>query len=82
MEHLKKVEASADASKSEKTRALKEIDAVKKMIEDLNNYERDTLFPLATKKIEIDLDDGVKVNYLKFGDALKKIAGLDASEED
>jgi type II restriction/modification system DNA methylase subunit YeeA len=82
MEHLKKIEASIDTSKSEKTKALKEIDVIKKMIDDLNNYERDTLFPLATKKIEIDLDDGVKVNYLKFGDALKKIAGLDASEED
>lgn len=25
---------------------------------------------------EIDLDDGVKVNYNKFGNALQKIAGL------
>ena len=31
---------------------------------------------------EGDLDDGVKVNYLKFGAALKKITGLDAKEED
>ena len=30
----------------------------------------------ATQKIEIDLDDGVKVNYPKFGKALKKVAGL------
>ena len=30
----------------------------------------------------IDLDDGVKLNYLKFGAALKKITGLDAMEED
>ena len=26
-------------------------------------------------------DDGVKVNYQKFGPALKKIPGLDAKEE-
>ncbi len=31
--------------------------------------------------MEIDLDDGVKVNYPKFGAALKKIVGLDASDE-
>ena len=30
--------------------------------------------------IAIDLDDGVKVNYPKFGAALKKIPGLEASE--
>jgi hypothetical protein len=29
----------------------------------------------------IDLDDGVKVNYCKFGTALKKIAGLDAQDD-
>jgi hypothetical protein len=34
------------------------------------------LYPLATKQVEIDLDDGVKVNYPKFGHALKKITGL------
>lgn len=33
------------------------------------------------KKIAIDLDDGVKVNYVKFGTALKKIPGLEAKEE-
>ncbi len=32
--------------------------------------------PLATKQIKIDLDDGVKVNYPKFGKALKKVVGL------
>jgi hypothetical protein len=42
----------------------------------LDDYERDTLYPLATQKIEIDLDDGVKVNYPKFGKALKKVPGL------
>ena len=46
------------------------------------DYERDTLYPLATEQLQIDLDDGVKVNYLKFGAALKKIVGLDAKGED
>jgi len=37
---------------------------------------------LATKQLAIDLDDGVKVNYLKFGAALKKISGLEAKGEE
>jgi len=38
------------------------------------------LYPLATQQVVIDLDDGVKVNYPKFGTALKKIKGLEAAE--
>jgi hypothetical protein len=49
---------------------------VAKQIDELNEWERDVIFPLAQQKIEIDLDDGVKANYPKFGTALKKIAGL------
>ncbi len=67
---------SASASKSEKTRALRQIEKLKKTIEELTDYEKDILYPLATEQIEIDLDDGVKVNYKKFGKALKKVAGL------
>lgn len=37
---------------------------------------------LATEQLEIDLDNGVKVNYLKFGETLKKIPVLEAKEED
>jgi len=37
---------------------------------------------LENKVIEIDLDDGVKVNYQKFGEALKKIPGLAAKDEE
>ena len=51
------------------------------MIAELEEYERDVLYPLATEQVEIDLDDGVKVNYPKFGAALKKIVGLDAKED-
>ena len=31
---------------------------------------------LSTERIEIDLDDGVKVNYRKFGAALRKVDAL------
>lgn len=67
---------SPDASQSVKTKALREIDRVGKAIDELEEWERDVIYPLATQKIEIDLDDGVKANYPLFGTALKKIPGL------
>src|SRR5690606_29841529 len=82
LKHLEQVSISTDASQAEKTRALKEIDNLKKQLLELDDYERDTLYPLATEQIPLDLDDGVKVNYLKFGSALKKIVGLDAKGDD
>lgn len=69
-------------SQGDKTRALKEVDRLAKVLAELEDYERDVLYPLATEQKPIDLDDGVKVNYLRFGAALKKITGLDAKEED
>jgi type II restriction/modification system DNA methylase subunit YeeA len=67
---------SSGASQSEKTKALKEIEKLNKIQAELKEYEDEVLYPLATRQIEIDLDDGVKVNYPRFGAALKKVAGL------
>lgn len=72
---------SGDASPARKTKALKEIEATARQIEELDAWERDVLFPLATQRIEIDLDDGVKANYPKFGAALKPIKGLKDSDD-
>ncbi|MCK0165746.1 BREX-1 system adenine-specific DNA-methyltransferase PglX [Marinobacter sp. S6332] len=80
-DHLEAVSISASASSGEKTKALKDIEKISKVIVELDDYERDVLYPLATKQVEIDLDDGVKVNYPKFGSALKKIAGIDSKGE-
>lgn len=74
--HLEAVSISARATQSEKTKALKEIEKINKILAELDDYERDVLYPLATEQVEIDLDDGVKANYPKFGAALKKITGL------
>jgi hypothetical protein len=79
--HLEAVSISASSSQGEKTKALKEIEKITKMIAELEEYEREVLYPLATEQVEIDLDDGVKVNYPKLGSALKKIPGLDAKED-
>ena len=74
--HLEAVSISAGASQGDKTKALKEIEKINKILAELDDYERDVLYPLATEQVGIDLDDGVKANYPKFGEALKKITGL------
>jgi hypothetical protein len=45
-------------------------------IKDVETYERDILLPLAQQRLNIDLDDGVKVNYPRLGKALAKVTGL------
>ena len=79
--HLEAVSISASSSQGEKAKALKEIEKITKMIAEMEEYEREVLYPLATEQVEIDLDDGVKVNYPKLGAALKKIVGLDGKED-
>lgn len=79
--HLEAVSISGSSSQGEKTRALKESEKISKMIAEMEEYEREVLYPLATEQVEIDLDDGVRANYPKFGTALKKIQGLDAKED-
>jgi type II restriction/modification system DNA methylase subunit YeeA len=71
--YLEQISISASASPQEKTSALKGIEKLSQTLEELRVYERDVLYPLATQRIEIDLDDGVKVNYAKFGKALRPI---------
>jgi len=73
---VEKINNSTSVSPSEKTSALKELETLKKQLDEITTYESKVIFPLAAKQIEIDLDDGVKVNYPKFGDALAEIKGL------
>jgi type II restriction/modification system DNA methylase subunit YeeA len=81
LDHLKRLEVSVDVTKSEKIKVFKEIENLKKIIAELDTWEREILYPLATQQVEIDLDDGVKVNYAKLGAALKKIPGMEAKED-
>lgn len=64
------------ATQGQKTKAIKDASVVAKQLVELNEWEREVIFPMAQQKIEIDLDDGVKANYPKFGTALKKIVGV------
>jgi hypothetical protein len=72
--------ANADRSGTAGSSAdQKEADRLRKVLSELNDYEHDVLYPLATQQLVIDLDDGVKENYPKFYPALRKIPGLEAT---
>jgi hypothetical protein len=74
LEHLDHLTVSGTSA--EQTRAIKEKEKLKLVLLELTEYERDILYPLATERINIDLDEGVLVNYNKFGKAIKEIKGL------
>ena len=67
-------------SSVEQTKAGKEKDKLKVLLLELQEYEREILYPLATERISIDLDDGVLVNYNKFGKAIQEVKGLNDSK--
>ena len=53
-------------------RERKELDAIGKQIDECREYH-DRLHVIADRQIAFDLDDGVLVNYAKFGDVLAKL---------
>ena len=53
-------------------RERKELDSIVKQIQECREYH-DRLHVIADQQIAFDLDDGVVVNYAKFGDVLAKI---------
>jgi hypothetical protein len=65
----------------ERTAARKEADKITKVLKECQAWEQDALLPLAQQRIELDLDDGVKVNYLKLQDVLATIPGLAAKDD-
>ena len=79
--HLTQEQTTAGTAKA-KTDARKEADKLTKTLHECEEWERQTLLPLAQQRIELDLDDGVKTNYLKLGEALAPIVGLVKEEED
>lgn len=61
------IKMAEEAGETKKSLDFQNID------KDLNDYEMNTLYPLAVQHVTFDLDDGVKVNYQKLGKALKTI---------
>jgi hypothetical protein len=73
---LVEITLKADGSPREQTQAQKDIDQIDTILEDVRQYERDILYPLAARKLPLDLDDGVLVNYNKMGRAVLTVTSL------
>jgi hypothetical protein len=75
--------ASGHRLAREAVQRLAVLDDADKLVASLQHQERLAIgggASVASQQIAIDLDDGVKVNYPKFGAALKRIPGLEAAE--
>jgi hypothetical protein len=65
----------AGSSASASNAARKTIETANAAIRDCEVYQKD-LLELARRKIDLDLDDGVLVNYNKMGGAVETITGV------
>lgn len=63
---------TTDLTAREKTAANKRLGEIDKVMNELSKYQ-ELIHHLANKRVEIDLDDGVAVNYAKFQNVLAKI---------
>jgi hypothetical protein len=74
------IKLSESSSPSDKIKAEKEITKIDAILKELKEYE-ETLHDAAMRRTAIDLDDGVKVNYMKFKELLYPIKGLEKEED-
>ena len=77
-EQLERDQNNDALPKREQTAARKEAEKITKVLKECQTWEQDALMPLAQRRIPLDLDDGVKVNYLKLQEVLARIPGLAA----
>lgn len=68
--------------RSDRTADKKQAAKLRKAILECKDYEDQTLYPLATRNLEIDLDDGVLVNYLRMGKALRSIPAIERKRKE
>ena len=73
MEDLRRrIAELAERAATLNTQERKTLESLNKQLDECMEYH-DRLHPVADKQIAFDLDDGVVVNYAKFGDILAKI---------
>lgn len=76
-DYISKLNASISSLEtSDRAADQKQADKYRNVVKELEEWERDVIYPMAHERIAIDLDDGVKVNYNKFPHALRKVTGL------
>ena len=67
---------------SDRAADQKQAAKLRKAVLECKDYEDQTLYPLATRNLEMDLDDGVLVNYLRMGKALRSIPSIEKKRKD
>lgn len=80
---LKEAEYQAtrdDLSTAQRNKALKLVDELKDKVREVHAFEQQ-LVEMASHRMTIDLDDGVKTNYPKYYPLVEPIKGLESSEE-
>lgn len=78
-EHLDKELKAAEAT-SQRNKIQKQLDILKKKQLELTRFDEE-LRHYADKRITLDLDDGVKVNYGKFGNLLAEVKAVTGKKE-
>ncbi|HOY67095.1 MAG TPA: BREX-1 system adenine-specific DNA-methyltransferase PglX [Candidatus Ozemobacteraceae bacterium] len=80
IEHLRR-EIDGAGSASMKTKLRKEIETLTKKQTELAKFDEE-LRHYADKRIKLDLDDGVRVNYGKFGNLLAEVKNITGGDEE
>lgn len=67
---------------SDRAADQKQAAKLRKAVLECKDYEDQTLYPLATRNLEMNLDDGVLVNYLRMGKALRAIPSIERKRKE
>ena len=65
-----------DLTQAQRNRALKLVNELKEKVKEVKEFEQE-LVEMASHRLTIDLDDGVKANYPKFYPLVEPIKGLE-----
>lgn len=69
-----------DLTQAQRNRALKQVNELKEKVKEVKEFEQE-LVEMASHRLTIDLDDGVKVNYPKFYPLVEPIKGLECEKK-
>ena len=69
-----------DLKPAARNKALKQVEEIRSKLREMREFET-RLVEMASQRLSIDLDDGVKANYPKFYPLVEPIKGLDSKDE-
>nr|WP_226847534.1 BREX-1 system adenine-specific DNA-methyltransferase PglX [Bifidobacterium lemurum] len=79
---VKIADQAMQLDKSDRAQDKREAEKLRRAVTECKAYEDDVLYPLATRNLEMDLDDGVLVNYLRMGKALRAIPAIERKRQE